>query len=281
VLFSASRATKAFDPNQMMFALDEVDETREIKLKVEEKIKAAEKREQLSRSIFAQHGIKADEIEKDLREADEFIGDPAAVSDFVKLSLALLGAELTQTSKGFKLHTTNLPDSLKCLLPSKAQVLVSFESPTPENYVYLGRNHAFVEQLCYLMMRNTLDHDHNHGASRAAVIRSSYVTERHTVYLCRCRNVIARKHTDSRIVAEEMLLWGYIGYHKDGKFLDHATAKKLLEDARSTQNMTLQALQNALDNEIKTVLPDLYSHMDTIALARSEKLVEAPHRFSK
>lgn len=280
VLFSPGRA-KSVDADQMMLAFDDMDETREIKLKVEEKIKAAERREALSRSIFAQHGIKADEMEKDLREADEFIGDPSAVREFVTLALALLGVELAKTSKGFRLHTANLPDSLKFLLPVKAQVPVSFESPTPDGYTYLGRNHPFVEQLCHLIMRNTLDHDHRHGASRAAVIRSTHVSEKHTVYLCRCRNVIARPHDDTRVVAEEMLLWGYAGYHKDGKYLDHGTAKALLADARATVNMTPQAAQAALDNEVKAVLPDLHRHMDAIAEARSGKLVEAHHRFSK
>ncbi len=280
VLFSPGRA-KTMDLNQLMLALDDVDETREIKLKVKNQIEAAEKREALSRSIFAQHGIRADELEKDLREADEFIGDPLAVNEFVKLALALFGVELSKTSKGFRLHTANLPDSLKGLLPAKAHVPVSFESPTPDGHVYLGRNHPFVEQLCHLIMRNTLDRDQRHGASRAAVIRSSIVSERHTVYLCRCRNVIERPHTDTRVVAEEMLLWGYAGYHRDGKFLDHATAKALLADARATVNLSQQTAEAALDNEVGAVFPDLKPHMDAIAQARSERLVEAHLRFSK
>ena len=158
---------------------------------------------------------------------------------------------------------------------------VSFESPTPENYYYLGRNHPFVEQLCHLLMRNTLARDHRHGASRAAVIRSSEVKEKHTVYLCRCRNVIAHPSDHTRIVAEEMLLWGYAGYHKDGNFIDHATAKALLENARATANMSPQAAASALDSEVKESYPTLRTHMDRIGKARGEVLVEAHHRFSK
>ena len=41
----------------------------------------------MSRSIFAQNAIKAQEIEADLREVDEAIGDPAAVEEFVTRSL--------------------------------------------------------------------------------------------------------------------------------------------------------------------------------------------------
>ena len=280
VLFSPGRA-KERDLNQLMLDLDGAPETRDIKLKVSQKIEEAEKRDKLSRSIFAQHSIKADELEKDLREADEFIGSPAAVQEFAALALAVLGVEMTQSAKGFRLHTANLPDSLKPLLPARSAVQVSFESPTPEQHLYLGRNHPFVEQLCHLVMRNTLDRDHRHGASRAAVIRSAHVREKHTVFLCRCRNVIARPDDSFRLVAEEMLLWGYRGVHKDGHYLTHAEAKALLLDARPTQNMTPAAAAAALENEVQTVFPALKAEMDRIALARGRQLVEAHHRFSK
>lgn len=280
VLFSPGRA-KIRDMNQLMLDLDAADETRDIKLKVGEKIKEAEKREQVSRSIYAQHGIKADELEKDLREADEFIGSPAAVQEFAGLALAVLGVELTATQKGFRLQTTNLPESLKSLLPSRSSVLVSFESPTPDGYLYLGRNHPVVEQLCHLIMRNTLARDHQHGASRAAVIRSSHVKEKHTVYLCRCRNVIERPSENARIVAEEMLLWGYRGFHKDGHYLLHDEAKAILGGARATTNLAPAAAASALESEVAQVFPQLTGKMNQIAKDRSEQLVEAHHRFSQ
>ncbi len=280
VLFSPARA-RIRDMNQLMLDLEEIDETRDIKLKVSQKIEEAGKREKLSRSLFAHHGISADDLENDLREADEFIGNPLAVQDFVAHALALLGVEMAKTAKGYRLHTANLPEALKPLLPPRGSLALSFESPTPEGYYYLGRNHPFVEQLCHLIMRNTIERDHRHGAARAAVIRSSEVTETHTVYLCRCRNVIAQPSVGARIVAEEMLLWGYAGYHADGNYLDHATAKALIERVRATSNMAPQAAASALENEVDRILPAMRAHMDRIAKARSEVLVEAHHRFSR
>jgi len=160
-------------------------------------------------------------------------------------------------------------------------VPVSFESPTPDDYYYLGRNHPFVEQLCHLVLRNTMARDHRQGASRAAVLRSAQVREKHTIYLCRCRNVIARPDEAARMVAEEMLLWGYAGYHKDGKFLDSATAKSLLTEVRPTANMTPQAAAAALESEVNGVFPALQAHLDSIGRERANHLVEAHHRFSK
>jgi superfamily II DNA or RNA helicase len=281
VLFSPMRARRDRDLNQLMLDLDTADETRDIKLKVSQKIDEAERREKLSRSIFAQHGIKADELEKDLREADEFIGNPESVHQFVEFALATLGAELQATRKGYRLLTANLPDTLKFLLPARSSLHISFESPTPEGYTYLGRNHPFVEQLCHLIMRNTLARDHRQGASRAAVIRSAAVQKKHVIYLCRCRNVIAQPPDKTHIVAEEMLLWGYSGYHKDGAFLDHATAKRLLADARATGNLTRPAAIAALESELAEVFPALRPRMDQFGRARGESLVEAHERFSK
>lgn len=281
VLFSPGRA-KQENMNQLMLDLEDAEETREIKLKVTQKIEEAEKRDKLSRSIFAQHSIKADELEKDLHEADEFIGSrPADVQAFVSLALAVLGVEMTKTAKGFRLHTPNLPPTLKPLLPVRPTLHVSFESPTPENHLYLGRNHPFVEQLCHLIMRNTLARDHHHGASRSAVIRSAHISEKHTVFLCRCRNVIARPGDSFRMVAEEMLLWGYRGFHKDGHFLSHTEAKALLSESRATANIAPEAAAAALESEVNDVFPQLRTQMDRIALERGNQLVEAHHRFSK
>jgi len=247
VLFSPSRA-KSRDINQLMLDLEEIDETRDIKLKVSQKIEQAEKREKLSRSIFAHHGISAD-----------------AAGDVDLLGLVTFVAVL---------------DGVDHRLLESA-LAISFESPTPKGYSYLGRNHPFVEQLCHLVMRNTIERDHRHGAARAAVIRSSEVSESHVIYLCRCRNVIARPADNTRIVAEEMLLWGYAGYHGDGKWLDHATAKNLLDHARATGNIAPQAAASALENEATAILPELSPRMDRIALQRAETLVEAHHRFSR
>ena len=167
------------------------------------------------------------------------------------------------------------------MLPSRATVPVSFESPTPDGYLYLGRNHPVVEQLCHLIMRNTLARDHQHGASRAAVIRSGQVKEKHTVYLCRCRNVIEQPKEGVRIVAEEMLLWGYRGFHKDGQYLSHEEAKAILKEARATANLAPGASASALESEVSQIFPQLTGHMDQIAQGRAGKLVEAHHRFSQ
>ena len=87
---------------QMLFDFDSFEEAAAAKDRVTRKVDEAASRETASRSIFAQHAIKAHEIEEDLRAVDEAIGDPKAVQDFVISTLSnLLGVQVIQESKGF------------------------------------------------------------------------------------------------------------------------------------------------------------------------------------
>ena len=59
----------------------------------------AAEREKASRSIFAQNAIKAQDIEDDLRDVDEAIGDLRAVEDFVIATLNnVLGVQVMQNA---------------------------------------------------------------------------------------------------------------------------------------------------------------------------------------
>ena len=68
----------------------------------------------------------------------------------------LFGVQVTKHREGYGIVTGNLPALFLDLLPKGNIVKVSFESPTPEGCHYLGRNHPFVEQLCQMVMANTL-----------------------------------------------------------------------------------------------------------------------------
>ena len=59
-------------------------------------------------------------------------------------------------------------------------------------------------------MANTLARQ-DKRAARSAVIRTRQVARKTTLLLFRCRNVIEQSKSGHRIVAEEMLLWGWRG----------------------------------------------------------------------
>jgi len=271
--------SKRIDKRQIAFDFGDFDEAAEAKAKITRKIDEAAARETASRSIFAQNAIKAQEIEADLREVDEAIGDPRAVEDFVTSSLNnMFGVQVTRDASGYRIVMGNMPPQLRDLLPAGEAIRVGFHSPTPEGYHYLGRNHRFVEQLCQLVMANTLSRS-DRRAARTAVIRSRQVAIKTTLMLFRCRNVIEQAKVKHQIVAEEMLLWGWRGTPQEKEFLDHAAARQLLSEARASSDISPQARANFLQNELK-LIDDLDAEFRVIAEQQSRRLVEAHERFS-
>ncbi|MBI4474144.1 MAG: DEAD/DEAH box helicase [Acidobacteria bacterium] len=266
-------------PKQIEFDFTTFDEAAAAKASVTRKVDEAAEREKTSRSIFAQNAIKAQEIEADLRDVDEAIGDPKAVQEFVASTLSnILGVQITEDLKGYRIVTSNLMQQLRELLPSGDSVKVSFHSPTPDGYHYLGRNHRFVEQLCRLIMANTLARTDKHAA-RGAVIRTKQVQVKTSLMLFRCRNVIEERRGGNQIVAEEMLLWGWRGTPDQKEFLDHQEAKTLLTAARASSDLSPQARAGFLENELK-LIDRLQTDFDAVAEQQSRKLVEAHERFS-
>lgn len=264
---------------RMLFDLTDFGEAATAKANVTRKIDEAAEREKASRSIFAQNAIKAQEIAEDLQAVDEAIGNVRAVEEFVTATLAdLFGVQVTKDGEGYSIVTGNLPPQLVNLLPTGRLVRISFVSPTPEGYQYLGRNHRFVEQLCQLVMGNTLARQ-DKRAARAAVIRTGHVAKKTTLLLFRCRNVIEQGKGGPQIVAEEMLLWGWRGTPEKKEFLDHPAAKELLSQVRASSDLTPQARTSFLENELK-LLKGLDADFNVIAEQQSKRLVAAHERFS-
>lgn len=247
---------------------------------VHQNIEAAAEREKVSRSIFAQNAIKADKVEKDLAEVDEAIGDVIAVEQFVTEAIKFLSAEIVPFKEGYKLFTTNIPERLRELLPKGKELLVSFKSPTPLGYNYIGRNHLFVEHLCQLILNDAISNKGNHAA-RTAVIKTTEINEKIVLFQFRVRNVIAELPQNKEIVAEEMWMWGYKGDLKENKYLEHEEAKALLMTTRATANMELPEQEYWLEEELPWIKDEkvFRSITDPYALKRADHLVNAHLRF--
>jgi len=266
--------------NQVEFDFEEFNEARKIEIEVTDKYKKAADLATHSRSIFAQHAIKADEIEKDLRENDEAIGSPDAVERFVVEGLrTIFGVQIDREKSGYLLYTFNLPPSAKSLLPSESILKVSFESPTPENHIYIGRNHPLVEQLCQIVLAHSISRD-KFKAARASVLRTAAVKTTTTLLMFRCRNVIEElKPSGHQLVAEEMLLWGYRGTPGDESYLPSQEAKELLAIAQASGDIAPERSARLI-NEAIASLPQLRPAFDKLAEERCQHLVEAHERFS-
>ena len=262
---------------QLDFGADNPIQAKEIQ--ATKAIEAVAEREKRSHSLFAQHSIKAAQIEQDLAEADQAIGDPGAVEQFVLGALGSLGVQMEPQQEGYKLFCSNLPGSLRETLPSESQLAVSFHSPVSPGYHYLGRNHLFVEQLCQQLLAQAFEHEGGRGQGRAAVIRSTAVTTRTTLVLFRVRNVIESKSGKKRqLVAEEMLAWGYTGAVSDPNTLSPEAVIQLLAEARPAEALSPQAQSQRLQRELDQ-LDRLQAPFEELALQRAEALVAAHERF--
>lgn len=259
-------------------------ETDPVMLKAAEATKEIEKaanRESETRSIFAQHGIKASEIEVDLKEVDVAIGNPGDVEGFVVESCRnLMNVQMDKSSKGYLLFTSNLPDSLKSYLPNGDKLKISFISPTPEGYTYIGRNNLFVEEMCRYLLNNALLSEQKIKPARASVIRSKDVKIKTTVMLLRARNVIKSRVKHNQVIAEEMIAWGYRGNPEDKDFISDIDAAALLFKVKSSENMSVESQQSFLENEVE-LTGKLKSELDAVALERTNRFVEANERFRK
>lgn len=273
-------STRRGDKGQTEFNFEEFDEAGKLRVEISDKYRKAADRASYSRSVFAQHAIRAEEIEQDLRENDEAIGSPAAVKAFVLEGLrSLFGAQIDAEGEGYRLYTANLSPSASSHLPKAVSVLVSFDSPTPENHIYLGRNHPFVEQICQIVLAHTISRQ-KHAAARAAVMRTNSVTKPTTLLLFRCRNVIEeKKGSGHQLVAEEMLLWGYRGNPEDHDLLSFDEAHALLSSARPSGDFTTERRSRLLDERLSS-LDRLRPAFDALAEQRCIHLVEAHERFS-
>lgn len=276
---SASRS------KQEEFGFMEYDAVQAVEDKVTDQFKRSEDLARATRSIFAHHSIKAQSIEKDLAETDEAIGNPDAVESFVTLALpSIMGAQVEQEPEGehraWRIHTANLPESLKSLLPEADAIHASFHSPTPKGMLCLGRNHPFVEQLCQLVLAGSINRD-QFAACRAAALRTADVGKTTTLLLFRVRNVIEEKKKSHELVAEEMLAWGYRGAPADNDFLSPEEARDLLVSVRPDGDELSRERRERLIDDTADLTDSLRKRFDALAEERCKKLVEAHERFTE
>jgi hypothetical protein len=233
------------------------------------------------RSIFAHETIPPQEIEQDLKEVDEAIGDLKSVEDFVKMAVIHLGGSVQFDGIGYQLTLTNLPEHLKMHFPAGKNPKVSFQSPTPPGYRYIGRNHQFVEQLCQLLM--SLAFEPRTGfkrLARASVIQTEKVDRKTTLIQFRVRNVIKEVNSKQEVISEEMYLWGYSGSGEDSRILSYQEAKSLLLEATSKTNLPL-ALQQEIFGKEQETFDNKQQEFFKVAEVRAKHLVEMHGKFKE
>jgi superfamily II DNA or RNA helicase len=249
---------------------------------VTNELELAQKKGENLRSIFAHESIDPEVIKKDLEEVDEAIGDDNTVTQFVKSALQQLGGSCEWDGKlGYNMQSQNLPPHIKRFFNGEKLSKISFVSPTPKGYSYIGRNHQFVEQLCQFLLAIAFEPHPEYGRlARVSEIQTDAVDTKTTLVMFRVRNVIKEVASKKESIAEEMYLWGYQSINGGLEILDYTQAKNLMTTAQSLSNLSKERQQEDIEKELKrfeTMKPQFID----LANDRAEKLVEAHGRFKE
>lgn len=243
----------------------ELDEARESALRI--------------RDIFAHNNVREEDIVPQLQEIDEAIGDIADVEHFVVESLRHLGVQVHPDGSGYAFDPQALPPHLRLHWEGWKTARISFDSPTPPGYRYVGRNHRFTEQLCHFLLSLAFDVPGTHRrVGRCAVIRTEAVTVKTTLVLFRVRNVLREGRSRRELVAEEMYLWGYEGSDGQGPALSYEAARDLLVRAVPAGNLSDAFQREWLEME-DTPFRARQDQFMAMAEERARHLVEAHNRY--
>ena len=279
VLLNPEKAHNRF-ANQLKFDFADNTELDDLDAEITREIEEAREKAEKIRSVFAHESIMPEEVKKDLQEVDEAIGDVSTLESFVVSASQLLGARMEKIKDGFVLNKQNMDSWLAEALGNGDRIHISFASPTPNGFRYIGRNHRFVEQLCHRVISYSLEKGCKlPKAARASVFRTDTVQVQTTLIQFRVRNVIHEVGKRNEIVAEEMFLWGYEQTLEGIKALPVDECKRLLRTSNAF-DLSMERQEIIFNKELHH-FEELHDDFIKIVEERSYELVNAHTRFSK
>lgn len=279
VLLNPDKAHNRF-AKQMRLDFDASPELDELDAEITNEIEAAREKAEKIRSIFAHESIMPEEVKKDLHEVDEAIGDVATLEAFVIAASKLLGASFEKVGGGYIFKKMNMDDWMASALGQGDKIHISFRSPTPQGFRYIGRNHRFVEQLCHRIIAHSLDKERKENkAARASVFRTDAVNTQTTLIQFRVRNVIREVSKQHEMVSEEMFLWGYEQTPDGINALEINRCKELLHTSNAL-DISKERQEIIFEKELEH-FKQLHPDFIKVVEMRSDELVNAHTRFAK
>ncbi len=246
----------------------------------------AREKEARSRSRFAQHAIKTEEVKAELDAIREAIGAGPTVNRFVQDVLHLAGVPISARSKD-TIEVTLSNETARALrhaIGRDKPFRGRFNLPVDEGVIYLSRTHPIAEGLASYTLDTALDEVQAEGerviARRCGVTKTKGVTEKTSLLVVRLRyhlKVKRRSGSDAPLLAEEVLTIAFTGPPNDPQWLDGAASKYLL-DVVPTGNLPVSLVKQQLQHFIGTV-DQLRPKLDKVASERADALKEAHTRI--
>jgi hypothetical protein len=257
-------------------------------------------RERRSRTVFAQHGLRPEEVFAELEAAHDAVGAGPDVERFVVEAATRLGAPPTRNGV-WQLDPARLPRAVvgRAELAENGPLKVGFELPVPDDVLYLARTHPLVEALASFALDTALADPERAIARRCAAIRTPAVRQRTVLLVLRARFLIEESrgasaatgppdaHAHSQIaesrgadwfpmLAEECFPAAFEGDPNAPTWLDTAAAERLAH-AQPTANLVPGQAQHWL-KQVLDAAPAWTPHLAQVARSRADELLEAHRR---
>ncbi|MBR8829306.1 MAG: DEAD/DEAH box helicase [Gomphosphaeria aponina SAG 52.96 = DSM 107014] len=236
----------------------------------------AVEKEKINRTRFAQRAIKAEEVEQELKEADEILGGEADVERFVKNALSRLGTQLVKRKPAWELST--IPQCLQPILGNKPRK-INFTHPTPEGVEYIGRNHPLVEGLARFLFEEALNAE-KPIAARCGVTVTQNISKPTFILLLRLRHLLTGKTQANTNLAEECLVRGFTGTPSNAQWLSQTETLNLLSTVKPTGDLPPERQQEWID-KILYNLDNLEEGLKAIGQERANMLLASHGRLRK
>ncbi|NCC83722.1 MAG: DEAD/DEAH box helicase [Clostridia bacterium] len=242
----------------------------------------AKREEKRSRTLFAQQAIKVDDVARELDAANAAAGNAASVERFTAEALQMLDAVLQVKAVGGRpahfFSFDGVSQRTKSRLNFPASLQAVFALPAAQGQTYLARTHPFVETLATHVMNTALDPLEKSVARRAGAMRTSSVSTRTTLLLCRFRFQLQTQGAgmDHTCLTEECALLAFTGAPDRAVWLEPDAAQALLA-ANPDENILpdqAAAFVAKVTDSVGAIMP----HIRTVMDERAAILLDAHRR---
>jgi superfamily II DNA or RNA helicase len=225
---------RLFNPANRQLSLF-AEPVREVQQTLFEEWDRAADKEKRSRTRYAQHAIRTDEVAAELASVHNAVGSAADVARFVYDATTSLGGTVagdgrSLASEPARIDFIGLPRAARDLLG--ADNLIGRYQPTLRpGETYLSRTHPVVESLASYILDAALDTHTTGPGARCGAIRTTQVSEATTLLLVRHRfdiTVRRRGQPDRQLLAEDLDLLGFTGPPSAPRLLNSVDAERLL-----------------------------------------------------
>lgn len=233
----------------------------------------AVERETINRTRFAQRAIKPEQVEQELIDSDQILGNEEDVERFVKSACDRLSCSLILKKQGWLLPQP--PDFLKSVLGDKSRLLV-FTTPAPEGVEYVGRNHPLVEGLARYILEEALSQTKDPIAARCGLTITNAVQKPTILLLVRLRHLLNSAKQQS-LLAEECAVIGFTGSPSSPTWLSQLEATSLLQQAKPVSDAT-PAIKQMEISDLLERLEELQPDFENFAHQRTQELLQSHRR---